>query len=186
MNRDQIKQLQARIGATADGFWGPKSIAACQAHLKKLMPVPNPWPATDQASLTKFYGAPGDESRHASINVEGLGVRYDGKTVKRITCHEKVAESLLRVIKSLSHPYPDILAEYAGCYNNRAMRGGSTPSLHARAAAIDFAPSTNGNKTHWPTQADMPIEVMEAFAKEGWLAAGAAWSRDGMHFQATR
>jgi hypothetical protein len=32
----------------------------------------------------------------------------------------------------------------------------------------------------------MPIEVMEEFAKEGWLPAGAFWSRDAMHFQATR
>jgi hypothetical protein len=28
--------------------------------------------------------------------------------------------------------------------------------------------------------------VMEEFAKEGWLAAGAFWSRDSMHMQATR
>jgi len=27
---------------------------------------------------------------------------------------------------------------------------------------------------------------MEAFAREGWLSAGAAWLRDGMHFQATQ
>jgi hypothetical protein len=32
----------------------------------------------------------------------------------------------------------------------------------------------------------MPIQVMEEFAKEGWLAAGAFWGRDAMHFQATR
>jgi hypothetical protein len=66
------------------------------------------------------------------------------------------------------------------------MRGGSTPSLHARGAAIDLAPSTNGNREHWPSRSNMPIEVMEEFSKEGWLSAGACWSRDGMHFQATR
>jgi hypothetical protein len=27
---------------------------------------------------------------------------------------------------------------------------------------------------------------MEEFAKEGWLAAGAFWGRDAMHFQATQ
>jgi hypothetical protein len=32
----------------------------------------------------------------------------------------------------------------------------------------------------------MPLEIMEAFAREGWLAAGAFWGRDAMHFQATR
>jgi hypothetical protein len=32
----------------------------------------------------------------------------------------------------------------------------------------------------------MPIEAMEAFAKQGWLSAGAFWSRDPMHFETTR
>ena len=66
------------------------------------------------------------------------------------------------------------------------MRGGSLPSLHARGAAIDLDPGTNGLHTPWPTRATMPLEVMECFAREGWLAAGAFWGRDAMHFQATR
>jgi hypothetical protein len=32
----------------------------------------------------------------------------------------------------------------------------------------------------------MPLDVMEIFAREGWLAAGAFWSRDSMHMQATQ
>ena len=66
------------------------------------------------------------------------------------------------------------------------MRGGSRPSLHARAAAIDLDPGNNGLVTHWPMKATMPLEVMEAFAREGWLPAGAFWSRDAMHFQSTQ
>ncbi len=65
------------------------------------------------------------------------------------------------------------------------MRGGSTPSLHARGAAVDLDPDYNGNLVSWPAKAAMPLEVMEAFAREGWLAAGAFWGRDAMHFQAT-
>jgi hypothetical protein len=65
------------------------------------------------------------------------------------------------------------------------MRGGSTPSLHARGAAIDLDPDNNANKQHWPASATMPFAVMEAFAREGWLSAGAFWSRDAMHSQAT-
>lgn len=186
MNRQGIIDIQERIGTEPDGFWGPKSIAACQKYLRSLMPKPNLWPKTDQASLTAFYGLPGDEDKHTLIKVAGLGVKYDGTPVKVIRCHEKVADSLLRVIQSLSRTFPEILAQYDGCYNNRPMRGGLTPSLHARAAAIDFASSTNGNKTHWPLIATMPFGVMEEFAKEGWIAAGAFWSRDAMHFQATQ
>jgi len=57
--------------------------------------------------------------------------------------------------------------------------------LHARGAAVDFDPDRNGNKVSWPLSASMPIAVMEAFAREGWLSAGAFWGRDAMHFQAT-
>lgn len=185
MNQTQIKSIQSKIGVDADGFWGPKSIAACQKHLRNLMPKPNPWPKQDQASLTRFFGDAGDESRLTNLEVVGLGVRYEGKAVKTIRCNSAVAKSLWRVLSSLSKTHPEILAQYAGCFNNRPMRGGSTPSLHARGAAIDFDPDTNGNLVSWPTKATMPLEVMEAFAKEGWLSAGAFWQRDGMHFQAT-
>jgi hypothetical protein len=186
MKPDQIKAIQTKIGVTPDGFWGPKSIAAAQKHLRSLMPKPNPWPDTDQASLTKFYGAVGDESQHTVLDVSGLGVQYDGKSVHSMRCHKKIAAALKRVLTSLSVTHPEILQGYAGCYNNRAMRGGSTPSLHARAAAIDLDPDTNGNHAPWPVKATMPFEVMEAFAREGALAAGAFWSRDAMHFQFTK
>lgn len=177
--------MQKKLGVVADGFWGPKSIAACQDHLRSLMPKPNPWPDTSQASLSKFYGAPGEESKLVNLDVTGLGVKYDGKAVRTVRCHHKVAESLHRVFTDLSKSNPEILAKYAGVYNNRNMRGGSLPSLHARGAAIDLDPDNNGNRTSWPTKATMPLEVMEAFAREGWLSAGAFWGRDAMHFQST-
>lgn len=149
------------------------------------MPSPNPWPKTDQKSLTAFYGDPGDESNLVKLSVKGLGVKYDGVPVSVIRCHAKVAESLHRILEELAKTCPEALKEYAGVFNNRPMRGGSLPSLHARGAAIDLMPGTNGNHTSWPVKATMPLEVMEAFAKEGWLSAGAFWGRDAMHFQAT-
>jgi hypothetical protein len=187
MTRTQIQAMQARIGTAPDGFWGPRSIAACQRHLRALMPSPNPWPESDQASLRAFYGDAGDPMQLTSLPVQGLGIQYDGKPVKSILCHHKVAASLKRVLEEIAAgPHAAILREFAGVYNNRPMRGGSLPSLHARGAAIDLAPGTNANPTHWPSRATMPLEIMEAFAREGWLAAGAFWSRDAMHFQATR
>jgi len=187
MTRAQIITLQQRIGTTPDGFWGPASIRACQAHLRRLMPVPNPWPAANQAALQGRYGSPGDESKLTHIDVTGLGVLYDGRAVRVIRVHRECAESLLRIIRHISAgPFRYVLAEFGGVFNNRTMRGGSSPSLHARGAAIDLMPGTNGLNTHWPTRATMPIEVMEIFAKEGWLPAGAFWSRDAMHFQATK
>jgi hypothetical protein len=186
MTRDRIKSIQIKIGVEVDGFWGPKSIAACQSYLRSLMPAESNWPRPSQESLQGFYGSPGDESKLVSVNVEGLGLKYDGKPVKSLRCHDKVADSLKRALESLAKSHPDILAQYAGVYNNRTMRGGSLPSLHARGAAIDLAADTNRLSQSWPVSATMPLEVMEAFAREGWVAAGAFWGRDAMHFQATQ
>lgn len=193
MNQTQIKIMQEAVGAEPDGFWGPKSIAACQRHLRAMMPKPHPFPKQDQRSLTAFYGPAGD------VPIVQIGVPYemflyDGpKTVKSISVHEKLAPSLERVLKELGKRYKTNedrsvagINRYFGTFVNRKMRGGSLPSLHARAAAIDLDANRNGNLSHWPTRSVMPLDVMEIFAREGWLSAGAFWSRDSMHFQATQ
>jgi len=187
MKEYQIKALQAHIGAELDGIWGMKSTKRAEEFCVSLMPKPNPWPNSDQASLREFYGRPGDENNLVGLPVPaGVVVKYEGKQVHTIRCHHKVAESLGRVLVALSEACPNVLLEYAGCYNNRSVRGGSTPSLHAYGAAIDFMPDTNANRSHWPTGSDMPIEAIECFSREGWLSAGVFWSRDGMHFEATK
>ncbi len=188
MTTAEIKALQTHVGTIPDGIWGPKSIAACQKHLRDLMPKVSPWPGTSQAELTAFYGTPGDESKLVNLDVSDLDVRYEGSKVKTIRCHGKVSASLRRVLVEVSKTRPEVLRDYNGCFNNRPMRGSSTPSLHARGAAIDFCADTNGLNSSWPTQSDMPIEVMEAFSREGWISAGAFWTggRDAMHFQSSK
>jgi hypothetical protein len=186
MTTAHIIALQDRIGTEPDGFWGPASIAACIRHLRGLMPYPNPWPSPDQDSLRAFYGTAGDESRLVNIDVRKLGVDYDDEPVKTIRVHERCADSLLRVLTAISKLQERyVLLDYAGVFSNRPMRGGRLPSLHARGAAIDLRPQTNGNHVHWPVASDMPLAVMEAFSREGWKSAGAFWGRDAMHFQAT-
>ncbi len=185
MKPAQIVAMQKRIGVIADGFWGPKSIHACQIHLLDLMPHPNPWPKSSQAALQSFYGSPGDESNLISMPVP-VPLSYEGSLVKTIRVHHRCAESLGRALVAAYAVAPSFAGVYDGCYNDRPMRGASIPSLHARGAAIDLAASVNGNLVSWPAAAAMPIEVMECFAREGWIAAGAFWGRDAMHFEATR
>ena len=92
-----------------------------------------------------------------------------------------------RILHRISDsPHRGILAKYAGCYNPRPMRGGKRPSKHSWGAAIDLDPDHNGLKTSWPVAATMPIEVMEEFAREGWIGLGWQIGRDSMHFQPTR
>jgi hypothetical protein len=186
MTKRDIQLIQEKIGAYPDGVWGPMSRAACQKHLDRLRPVPVQWPMQDDQSLIAFYGQPGDESNLVNLSVADLGVHYEGQAVKSIRCHTRVASSLHRVLTAISKTHPYVLKQYAGCYNDRNMRGGSRKSLHAWGAAIDLMAGSNGNNTVWPTDASMPLEVMEYFADEGWLSGGAYWSRDSMHFQATR
>lgn len=186
MTTAEIKAMQTRIEVDADGFWGPKSIAACQRHLRSLMPPDVNWPGTSQSALQGFYGSPGDESQLVSIALPE-GTEYDGRRVATTRVHRKCADSLSRVLHAIAAgPHRDILKCYAGVFNNRPMRGGSLPSLHARGAAIDLDPASNRNLQAWPASATMPLAVMEEFAKEGWISAGAFWGRDAMHFQATR
>lgn len=185
MTVQQIKDLQKRIGTVPDGYWGPKSIAACQRHLKALSPAVSPWPLPNEAALQAFYGSPGDESKLVNLPTP-FPMFFDGKRVKTIRCHFKVAASLDRALADAYRTDPKVVSIYDGCFNNRPMRGGSSPSLHARGAAIDLDAGPNGNKVHWPTAAVMPITVMEAFSREGWTCAGAAWGRDSMHTQASR
>jgi hypothetical protein len=192
LKQTQIKIIQETVGTEPDGFWGPQSVAACQRYLRAMMPKTHPWPKQDQRSLTAFYGSAGDVPM-AKVGVPYKMFLYDGtQTVKTVSIHEKLAPSLERVLKELGKRYKTDedrraagVNKFFGTYVNRKMRGGSLPSLHARAAAIDFDANRNGNTTHWPTRAHMPLDVMEIFAREGWLAAGAFWSRDAMHFQAT-
>lgn len=190
MTAEQIKAIQTKIGTVPDGVWGMKSKAACKAYLRSLMPSPNPWPKPDQASLRAFYGEAGDESNLTNIDVTGLGVKYDGKTVNTVRCHKKIAKALLEALREVSVKNPEIVAKYSGVFNFRKKRGGSTYSVHAFGAAIDLDPDTNMLKTPWPTKATMPFEVMEAFARVGAKAAGAFWGEgatgyDAMHMEFT-
>lgn len=191
MTNEQIKAIQAKIGTEPDGFWGEKSISACKSYLRRLMDSCDDSlyiPRTDQNSLTAAYGLAGDESELVNLDVHGCGVRYEGQPVKTIRVNKACAPSLNRIIRELATmPEGKIaLSQFAGCYNNRAMRGGSLPSLHARGAAIDLMAATNRNKQSWPVSGDMPFSVMEVFAKHGWLSAGAFWGRDAMHAQRTK
>ncbi len=191
MKTEHIQSLQRRIGATPDGRWGPASIAACRAHVRRLMPAKNPWPRGDQASLRAFYGSPGDEKNLVAFTFPGP-MFYDGRRVLTGRCHFKVKDSLLRILTRIHDLYGQdrgILEEaedYGGIYNFRAKRGGTTLSVHAWGAAIDLDADDNTFRDPWPLKADMPMEIIEEFAKEGWLSAAAAWGYDAMHFQATQ
>ena len=146
----------------------------------------NPWPRPSASALADFFGEPGDDNL-VTLGVGGLGVEYDGAPVKTIRCNQHVAASLGRVLAEIAaSPHADILKEYAGCFNFRKKRGGTSYSMHAYGAAIDLDPANNGMRDSWPLRSTMPLQVMEMFAKEGWKSGGAWWGYDAMHFECSR
>jgi hypothetical protein len=118
----------------------------------------------------KKYAETATFSTHQPVSSTMSWLRLGGRILRRIS----------------DSPHREILAKYAGCYNPRPMRGGNRPSKHSWGAAIDLDPDHNGLKTSWPVAATMPIEVMEEFAREGWIGLGWQIGRDSMHFQPTR
>lgn len=195
MTSEQIKTMQQRIKdrydpfLQVDGFWGPKSQYVCQAYLRSLMPKPSPWPANDQRSLRRFYGEPGSEANLVTIDFP-YPMFYDGKRVTRTRVHKACAASLLRVLTTIRDLLPqhshieDEANDFGGVFNARPKRGGTSWSVHAWGAAIDLDADDNTFRDSWPMQSDMPLEIMEAFAREGWTSAGAFWGYDAMHFEA--
>jgi len=191
MAPDQIQKMQRRIGVVPDGFWGPRSQARCRDHLRQMMPAPNPWPYSTQEALREFYGQPGDESNLVVIEFP-FPMFYAGKRVLKSRCHLKVAASLKRILTEIGNLYSnekEIIEEaedYGGIFNFRHKRGGTTYSVHSWGAAIDLDADDNSFKDTWPLKADMPLEICEAFAKEGWTSAGPFWGFDGMHHEACK
>jgi hypothetical protein len=150
----------------------------------------NTWPT--QAECRRFYGAPGTNLIQLDLPYE---MTYEGKPVKRITINKKCADSAFRALTQIAKEYSAAdrktlgLSIYAGCFNNRPMRGGTQLSMHAYACAIDFDPARNQLK--WGRdKARLAKPDCEAFWKaweaEGWVSLGRVRNFDWMHVQAAR
>lgn len=162
------------------------------------MPSPHPFPLPED--VTSFYGPHGVKGGFAPPTKKiplPFTIYYTDengtKPVNSLSPHENCADSLLRVFNRLAVAFPDEssrraagILTYNGLYNPRPMRNGTAWSMHSWAIAIDLDMGRNDNLDHWPMKSAMPLEVMECFAREGWMPAGAFWNRDAMHFQATR
>jgi hypothetical protein len=66
------------------------------------MPMGGVWPSPEDGAMVRFFGRPGDESNLVSLDVTGLGVKYDGQAVRSIRCHKLVADSLGRILRRIS------------------------------------------------------------------------------------
>jgi hypothetical protein len=169
----------------------------------------NAWPKDNHAEMCAFYGthelnAFGKPSaRWERRNLETIKVPYalalswdTSQQVRSITCHSKVARSLLTIFDRIwedlcGRDYARVIARrahlYGGCYNFRPKRGLASLSTHAWGAAIDLDPEKNGLGKKWKSEIGMmDPDIVKVFEAEGWTWGG-KWSRpDAMHFQATK
>jgi hypothetical protein len=168
-------------------------MAALKKHLAAMSPIPTISPKPSTKACTEFFGEPG-QIDIVRIKPPYKMYLYDGpETISGIAIHPKCAESLTEILEDLLDIYNtpqarDIagIDKFFGSYVNRPQRGGSEPSKHAWAAAIDLDASNNGLHTVWPTRSQMPLQVIEIFAQHGWINLGAVIFRDAMHFQFTQ
>ena len=115
--------------------------------------------------------------------------------LKRMTLHEKVAPSALRVLERVTQLYSSSeraslgLDMFGGSLNVRRMRGGTSYSMHSWGIAIDFDPERNALSTKKP-QARLShpdaVPFWVAWESEGWLSLGRSRNFDFMHIQAAR
>ncbi len=150
----------------------------------------NAWPL--QKDCRKFYGTPGTNQTLMTLPYPFY---YDGRKLTRITINKRCAESAERALVKIRDTYSagDLstlgLNIFSGCYNNRAMRGGTELSMHAFACAIDF--DANRNQLKWGrdrARLARPdcLPFWQAWEAEGWVSLGRARNFDWMHVQAAR
>lgn len=149
-----------------------------------------------QRDMERLYGpAGGPQCTAGKVDLPfTMHIAWDlDSTIRRFSCHEKVADSASRVYSRVASAYsPEAIALlgidlFGGCYNYRNKRGGATLSTHAYGLAIDTDPLRNQLK--WKrdrarlarTDAE---EFWRCWEAEGWLSLGRARDFDWMHVQA--
>ena len=151
--------------------------------------------AERQKAVVETYGEPGDTSKHATVAVpDGFNLQYDGKKVFNIKgVHQDVADGLHSALTEIKEAYgTDKIKRlginvYAGVYNKRQKRNGTTWSLHSWGIAIDLLPNLNKLNQRAPDANFSRKEyeqMVEIFENNGWYSLGKAQNYDWMHFQA--
>ena len=188
------QQIQSKVGARPDGIPGDATarlIADALGLAAPAPPVSSAWPRDKRPDMDAFYGEPGEHL----IQIEpAYQLYYDGKKVPKISVHPKIADAVQHVFqKTLAHYGNKIhslgLDVYDGCYNNRPKRGGSTLSVHAYAAALDFDADNNSlHQDHNSARFARPeYEAWWRFwEEEGAVSLGRTRDFDWMHVQFAR
>jgi hypothetical protein len=154
------------------------------------------WPRqTPESNLIRYYGEPGENQVRIKVPYPHIIAWDTSKVVKSFLCHEKVHDSLLRVLTNVLDAYgmDDIeqlrLNYWGGCLNVRPMTSGSRLSLHAWGIALDYDPVRNRFRMDSDEAAFAQPEYdtwWTIWEDEGWVSLGRERDYDWMHVQAAR
>ena len=150
---------------------------------------------TTAQALAK-YGKPTQDGKPYLVTIAlpyPMRLAWDKNTViRKMRCHRLVAQNFSNAFMEILQVYG--LAEiqrlgidlFGGCFNFRAMRGGTEWSRHAWAIAIDLDPERNGLKTPYLKSNFAKPEYARLHAimeKHGFENLGKVKGYDSMHWQ---
>lgn len=183
---DQLIYLATN--GTKEPTWIP-NIEIPTSHIQSSIPLQN------YKDLVQYYGEVG--TNQVKVNLpHAVRLAWDTDTkINRFTCHEKVADSLVRVLNRVidhygSEQYIELGMDlWAGCLNVRKMRGGNRYSMHSWGIAIDW--DSARNRLRWDSsKANFAKPIYDEWWKiwedEQWVSLGRAANRDFMHVQRAR
>jgi hypothetical protein len=146
--------------------------------------------------LIAKYGQPTQDGRPYLVTINlpyPMRLAWDKNTViTKMRCHKLVANQFKAIFAEILAVYGMAnivklgLDLYGGCFNFRAMRGGSDYSRHSWAVAIDLDPERNQLKETSATARFARPEykaMIDIFYKHGFQSLGREKNYDWMHFQ---
>jgi len=148
---------------------------------------------TEQA--VRKYGKPNQQGTYlVSIKLPyPMRLAWDKDTkVTTMRCHKAAADRFQLVFQDLLNHYGyEKIVElgidlFGGCFNFRAMRGGSDYSRHSWGIAIDLDPERNQLKETKATARFARPEyqkMIDIFYLRGFISLGVHKNYDWMHFQ---
>ena len=150
------------------------------------------------AQAIKDFGKPNQQGSYlTTIDLPyPMRLAWDkNTTVKKMRCHKLVAANFTAVFKDLLAHYGLIKIQelgidlFGGCFNFRAMRGGSDYSRHSWGIAIDLDPSRN--QLHTPYSKALfskpqYAELHRIFEKHGFVNLGKVKGYDAMHWEISK
>jgi len=207
----QLKCFENEIDCgDIDGYWGPQTEHAYEQLLyqrehnvlppswrpeERKLGNTNNWPVQYSREFYDFYGEKGQHLKKLELPYQHKLSWNLNRRIRSFYCHKKVHDSLQNILTKVYDHYGHSeikrlrLDQWGGCYNERAIRGGTKWSMHSWGIAVDYDPAHN--KLKWGRdKADFARneynDWWSFWEEEGWVSLGRERNFDWMHVQAAR